>query len=169
MSARELLKLSTVLVMVALLAPLGCYHTSVDTSEYTQGPAPLRMPSPGRQSGACCSYEDSLTGGKVFTMYCGYCHNARSLAERPFASYQNAAAHMRVVANLTGKEYAELLEFMRRFHDIPPPHPAEEPSPKRFFFSQPIAELKKDGDKKGSPEKKEQEDAAVGQAQQEQP
>ena len=51
-------------------------------------------------------------------MYCSSCHNARSLAERPFAHYQNVAAHMRVRANLTGKEYAKVLEFMRRWRDV---------------------------------------------------
>ena len=66
-----------------------------------------------------------------------------SLAGRPFASYRNVAAHMRVRANLTGKEYAKLMEFLRRWHDVPPPNPPVEPSPKRFFFSQPISELQK--------------------------
>jgi hypothetical protein len=49
---------------------------------------------------------------------------------------------MRVRANLTGKEYAKLMEFLRRWHDVPPPNPPVEPSPKRFFYSQPIAELR---------------------------
>jgi hypothetical protein len=49
---------------------------------------------------------------------------------------------MRVRANLTGKEYAKLNEFLRRWHDIPPPNPPDQPSPKRFIFSQPIAELR---------------------------
>jgi hypothetical protein len=86
-----------------------------------------------------------LTGGQIFTMYCGSCHNARILADRPFSSYQNVAAHMHTRANLTGKEYAELLVFLRRWADVadvPPPHPPEEPSPKRFIFSQPIPELR---------------------------
>jgi hypothetical protein len=126
-------------VLGALLAA-GCYNTPVDTSEYARGPAPLRMPSPGAD--ACGCYEDSLTGGQVFAMYCGYCHHAASLAERPFSNYQNVAAHMRVRANLTGKEYAKLMEFLRRWHDVPPPHPEVEPSPKRLIFSQPIPELR---------------------------
>jgi hypothetical protein len=100
------------------------------------------MPSPAKEGEGCGCYEDSLTGGQVFTMYCSYCHNAPALAERPFSNFQNVAAHMRVRANLTGKEYAKLMEFLRRWHDIPPPHPAEEPSPKRLTFSQPIAELR---------------------------
>jgi hypothetical protein len=119
-------------------ATLGCQGAPVDLSE---GPARLRMPRPG---GHAASYEDSLTGGEVFAMYCNQCHNARALAERPFINYENAAAHMRVRANLTGEEYAKLLEFMRRWHDVPPPTPPVEPSPKRLIFSQPMAELRPD-------------------------
>jgi hypothetical protein len=100
------------------------------------------MPAPEKEAEACDSYEDSLTGGQVFTMYCSYCHNAPSLAERPFSNFKNVAAHMRVRANLTGKEYAKLLEFLRRWADVPPPHPPLEPSPKRFIFGQPIPELR---------------------------
>jgi hypothetical protein len=131
-----------VLAAGGALTTLGCYHTPVDTSEYAQGPAPRRIPSPGKEAEACDCYEDSLTGGKVFAMYCNYCHNAPSLAERPFASYKNVAAHMRVRANLTGKEYAKLMEFLRRWHDVPPPNPPLGPSPKDLTFSQPINELR---------------------------
>jgi hypothetical protein len=119
---------------------LGCNNTPVNTSE--RSPAPLRIPPPSEEGEGHGTYEDSLTGGQVFSMYCGYCHFPRSLAERPFANYQNAAAHMRVVADLTGEEYAKLMEFLRRFHDIPPPNPPVEPSPKKFIFSQPINELR---------------------------
>jgi hypothetical protein len=131
----------SILVLTAVLTAAGCSHTPIDTSEYAQGPAPLRMPSPAKEAEACGSYEDSLTGGQVFTMYCSYCHNAPSLAERPFSNFQNVAAHMRVRANLTGKEYAKLVEFLRRWHEVPPPNPPVEPSPKRLYFSQPISEL----------------------------
>ena len=75
-------------------------------------------------------------------MYCNQCHNARALGERPFANYQNVVAHMRVRANLTGEEYAKLDAFLRRWHDVPPPNPPVESSPKRLIFSQPIAELR---------------------------
>ena len=75
-------------------------------------------------------------------MYCNYCHNAPSLAERNFANFRNVAAHMRVRANLTGKEYAKVVEFLGRWHDQPPSHPAVEPSPKRLIFTQPIQELR---------------------------
>jgi hypothetical protein len=122
------------------LTAAGCYNTPIATSEFDRGPAPLRMPSPTAEH--CDSYEDTLTGGQVFTMYCSYCHNAPSLAERPFASYRNVAAHMRVRANLTGKEYAKLMEFLHRWHDVPEPGQREASSPKRFIFSQPIQELR---------------------------
>jgi hypothetical protein len=101
----------------------------------------LRFPSPAKEAEACDCYEDSLTGGKVFSMYCSYCHNAPSLAERPFSNFRNVAAHMRVRANLTGKEYAKVMQFLQRWHDVPPPNPPVEPSPKHFYFSQPIQEL----------------------------
>jgi hypothetical protein len=114
----------------------ACQNTQVDR---TEGPAPLRMPPPG---GEPESFEDAITGGEVFTMYCNQCHNARSLMERPYAFYQNAFAHMRVRANLTGKEYAKLVAFLQRVQDIPPPKPPVDPSPKRFVPSQPIAELR---------------------------
>jgi hypothetical protein len=104
------------------------------------------MPSPASES---CCYEDALTGGQVFAMYCSYCHNAPALAERPFSNFRNVAAHMRVRANLTGKEYAKLMVFLRRWNDIPPQNPPVEPGPKRFIFSQPISELRKQ-----EPEKK---------------
>ena len=139
----------SVLVLTGALAVAGCYSTPTDVSVYAQGPAPLRMPSPERQGGACC-YEDSLTGGQVFTMYCGYCHNAPALAERPFANFRNVAAHMRVRANLTGKEYAKVMEFLRRWHDVGGDHPPVEPSPKRLLFSQPINELRGEAGKAGA-------------------
>jgi hypothetical protein len=140
---RKLWLAGSIFSLIGVMAAAGCYHTPVDTSTFARGPAPLRMPSPAKEAdaGTCC-YEDSLTGGQVFSMYCGYCHNAPSLAERPFSNFQNVAAHMRVRANLTGKEYAKLVEFLRRWNDIPPPNPPVEPSPKRLYFSQPIQELR---------------------------
>jgi hypothetical protein len=133
-------KISLFVCGAVCLAVLGCQNTPVNLEN---GPAPLREPSPAAADEAV-SYEDSLTGGQVFAMYCSSCHVARSLAERPFASYRNVAMHMRVRANLTGKEYAKVLAFLRRWHDVPPPHPAVEPPPKRFFFNQPIPELQEE-------------------------
>jgi hypothetical protein len=132
-------KTGLALTVAAACALAGCCRTLMDVSEEAQGPAPLRMRSPSKES---CCYEDNLTGGQVFDMYCSYCHNAPSLAERPYAQFRNVAAHMRVRANLTGKEYAKLMEFLRRWNDVPPPTPPLETTPKRFIFSQPIAELR---------------------------
>jgi hypothetical protein len=136
---------STSLGVITAVAMAGCFHTPVDTTDLGQGPAPLRMPSPAKEGEAACgSYEDSLTGGQVFSMYCSYCHNAPALSERPFSNYKNVAAHMRIRANLTGKEYAKVMEFLRRWHDVPPPNPPVPPSPKRFIFSQPVPELREE-------------------------
>jgi hypothetical protein len=132
----------SVFVLCSGLALPGCYSTPVDTSEFAQGPAPLHGPSPAKEAEASKSYEDALTGGQIFKMYCNYCHNAPSLAERPYSQFRNIAAHMRVRANLTGKEYAKLMEFLRRWNDVPPPSPPVEPSPKKFYFAQPIQELR---------------------------
>ena len=139
---RNLWAIGAALYLVVVLAVAGCHNTPVDTSEYGQGPAPRRMPSPAREGEGCGSYEDSLTGGQVFTMYCSYCHNAPNLSERNFANFKNVASHMRVRANLTGKEYAKLMEFLRRWNDVPPPHPTPEPTPTRLTFPQPINELR---------------------------
>jgi hypothetical protein len=127
---------------IAILAGLlgifcvGCQHTPINLAS---GPAWFRTPRPGAPAD---SFENSLTGGEVFSMYCNQCHNARALAERPFANYQNVAAHMRVRACMTGVEYEKVMEFLRRFHDIPSSTPPVEPSPKKLIFSQPAAELR---------------------------
>jgi hypothetical protein len=90
------------------------------------------------------SYDDAAAGGQLFKMYCGSCHNARPLGERPFSNYHVAMTHMRDQAYLTGKEYRQLMYFLRRWENVGPPTPAVEPSPKRLIFSQPIAELRGD-------------------------
>jgi hypothetical protein len=137
----------SVLVLAGTLAGVGCSNTVVELTDFVRGPAPLRMPSPAAQG--CDCYEDSLTGAQVFEMYCNQCHNAPSLAERPFSNWRNVAAHMRDRANLTGKEYAKLVAWMRRWHDVPGPHPPVEPGPKKVTFSQPIGELRGEAEKAG--------------------
>jgi hypothetical protein len=136
------------LPLAGLLVVLGCYNTPIDVSDSSRGPAPLREPPCGTAGHGC--YEDSLEGGHIFEMYCGACHNVRSLAERPFSNYQNVAAHMRARANLTGKEYAKLIAWMRRWADVPSPPQSDAPSPKRFIYSQPIAELREEQPEKGA-------------------
>jgi hypothetical protein len=123
-----------------VLAPFGCYNPPVDVSQL---PAPLRfrLRKGEELSGR---YEDEVTGGQLFTMYCGYCHNMRAVGERPFSNYQNVAAHMRVRALMTGEEQAKIEAFFRRWHDVPPASGPVEPSPKREVFSQPIPELRED-------------------------
>jgi hypothetical protein len=91
-SRRNFWRATSTLAFAGLLVAAGCYHTPVETSEYAVGPAPQRIPSPAREEQAC-SYEDSLTGGQVFAMYCSYCHNAPNLSERNFANFQNVATH----------------------------------------------------------------------------
>jgi len=34
------------------------------------------------------------------------------------------------------------MAWLRRWHDVPPPHPPLEAGPKRLIFSQPISELR---------------------------
>ena len=130
------------LVLAAPLVAFGCFRTAPDYSSLAQGPVPLRAPSPQRVAAASESYEDSLTGAEIFSMYCSQCHNPRPLSERPFSNFKNVAVHMSVRANLTGKESAKLIEFFHRFHDVPPPTAPVTPSPKRLIFGQPIPELR---------------------------
>ena len=139
---KSLLLCGGLLIAVATASLVGCANTPAGV---VKRPAPLREPRPDLAGeNPAGTYEDGLTGGQVFAIYCNQCHNARPIAERPFANFKNVAAHMRVRADLTGKEYAKLMEFFRRFHDIPDPNPPDEPSPKRFIFKQPIPELQTD-------------------------
>jgi mono/diheme cytochrome c family protein len=55
--------------------------TRVSSTSFVKGPAPLRMPSPDQAEGSA-RFEDSLTGGEVFQMYCSQCHNRRPMSER---------------------------------------------------------------------------------------
>jgi hypothetical protein len=111
-------------------------HTVSRVYQYGDHP----VDPPGECDGG--TYDDSVTGGRLFQMYCGACHNARPLGERPFANSAVAVAHMREQAYLTGKEYRQIIHFLRRWHDVGPPTPEVEPTPKRFFFAQPILELR---------------------------
>jgi hypothetical protein len=95
--------------------------------------------------------DDCAAGGRLFKQYCGSCHNARPLGERPFSNYHVAMTHMRNQAYLTGKEYRQLIYFLRRWDNVGPPTPPVEPSPKRFVFAQPISELRGEATKAGSP------------------
>jgi hypothetical protein len=135
------------LLISGTVATLGCYSTPVDLSQ-TPALFRFRLPKGDELSGR---YEDDVTAGQLFSIYCGYCHNARPLAERPFSNYQNVNAHMRVRANLTGVEAAKIEAWLRRWHDVPSPSEPVEPSPTRLTFPQPIAELRPQPPAQGRP------------------
>jgi hypothetical protein len=129
-----------VMIMVVLAFAAGCETPSPHTisRNYSlRGEVPIDPPRPHPAAD-----DDCLSGGRLFQLYCGSCHNARPLGERPFSNYQVAVAHMRDQAYLTGKEYRQIIHFVRRWDDVGPPTPAVRPSPKRLVFSQPISELR---------------------------
>jgi hypothetical protein len=126
----------------------GCMTPSPHTISRNygfRGDVPVDPPGPRG-----CAEDDCAEGGRLFSYYCGSCHNARPLGERPFSNYHVALTHMRQQAYLTGKEYRQILYFLRRWHDVGPPTPPVEPSPKRLVFSQPISELRNEPPAAGS-------------------
>ena len=94
------------LVVVLVVTCGACVNLpSVHTFSRDYGTRPMRTDPPG---GNDCGYgdgkvkyDDLQNGGQLFKMYCGSCHNARHLAERPFAETQVSFAHMRRHAYLT--------------------------------------------------------------------
>jgi hypothetical protein len=125
-------------VAIALLE--GCETPSPHTISRNYG---LRGDVPVDPPGTpppCPADDDCANGGRLFKLYCGSCHNARPLGERPFSNYQVAIAHMRSQAYLTGKEYRQIIMFLRRWDNVGPPTPPVGPSPKRLIFAQPIGE-----------------------------
>ena len=133
------IKRLALLTMVVALAG-GCETPSAHTFSRNYG---QREDIPFDPPNDNSKYEDGCAeGGRLFKNYCGSCHNARPLSERPFSNYQVAVAHMRDQAYLTGKEYRQIIMFLRRADNVGPPSPPVGPSPKRFVFSQPIAELR---------------------------
>ncbi len=129
------------MVVMAFALAAGCETPSPHTisRNYSlRGEVPVDPPRPHP-----VAEDDCVAGGRLFQLYCGSCHNARPLGERPFSNYQVAVAHMRDQAYLTGKEYRQIIHFVRRWDDVGPPTPAVRPSPKRLVFSQPISELRR--------------------------
>jgi hypothetical protein len=129
------------LAATAALVLAGCWqipsaHTV--SRNYSYGDAPVDPPGE-----AGCKFDDCVKGGELFKLYCSSCHNGRPLGERPFNHEEVCFAHMREQAYLTGKEYRQLIHFLRRWHDLGTPTPDVEPSPKKFYYSQPITELRK--------------------------
>src|SRR4051794_20023836 len=137
---RDLRRRRLGMVVMALALAAGCETPSAHTISRNYG---LRKDLPFDAPGPHAAAEDDrVAGGRLFQLYCGSCHNARPLGERPFSNYQVAVAHMRSQAYLTGKEYRQIIHFLRRWDDVGPPTPSVRPSPKRLVFSQPISELR---------------------------
>jgi hypothetical protein len=138
-------------LLLAAAACAGCWMApSAHTVSRNYGlREDVPVDPPDCHTGDC---QSCLEGGRLYKYYCGSCHNARPLSERPFSNNEVTLAHMREQAYLTGREYRQLLHFLRRWSDLGPPTPDVEPSPKRFFFSQPLNELR-------SPAKSEKQEA----------
>lgn len=127
-------------VLTAAILFAGCNLPSAHTISRDYGKSTSRTMKPETNGGN--SFEDCVDGGQLFKMYCSQCHNARPLAERSFRETEVSFSHMRTQAYLTGEEYRKLIHYLRRWHELGPPVPDNEPSPKRFYYDQPIAELK---------------------------
>ena len=124
--------------LVALAVANGCYSPSAHTISRNYSlreDLPVDPPTD-------CRDPDFLEGGRLYRMYCGSCHNFRPLSERPFSNNDISLAHMRDQAYLTGREYRQIVHFMRRWHDLGPPTPEVEPAPNRLIFPQPINETR---------------------------
>lgn len=52
-------------------------------------------------------------GARLWSPYCGACHNARPPAERSPAEWDTLMMHMRVRANLPAQDARALLEFLK--------------------------------------------------------
>jgi len=52
-------------------------------------------------------------GARLWSPYCGACHNARPPAERSPAEWDTIMMHMRVRANLPAQDARALLEFLK--------------------------------------------------------
>jgi len=118
----------------------GCETPSAHTTSRNFGlreNQPVDPPGPGSYTDNDCA-----EGGRLWKQYCGSCHNARPLGERPFSNYHVAITHMRSQAYLTGEEYRQIIAFLRRWQDVGPATPPLNPSPKRFEFAQPLSELR---------------------------
>jgi hypothetical protein len=139
-----LARLVAVAAVLALAA--GCETPSAHTFSRNYGQRPdLPVDPPKPQSQA---EDDCADGGRLFKLYCGSCHNARPLGERPFSNYSVAIAHMRSQAYLTGKEYRRSCGAGTMSVRRHPPwglHPSGSCTPK------PINELKEDTPAADSP------------------
>ena len=52
-------------------------------------------------------------GARLWSPYCGACHNARPPSERSPTEWETIALHMRVRANLSARDTEALLAFLK--------------------------------------------------------
>src|SRR5438876_10950454 len=90
--------------LLAVAAVGGCYTPSAHTTSRNYS---LREDLPVDPPAGCDEDRDYLEGGRLYKQYCGACHNARPLSERPFSNNEVSTAHMREQAYLTGREYRQ--------------------------------------------------------------
>lgn len=57
-----------------------------------------------------------LSGGEVWTRNCNRCHEYRPIKERTDRGWKIIMQHMRVRANLSGKEARAALEFLQQLN-----------------------------------------------------
>jgi hypothetical protein len=129
-------------ILASFIALSGCETPSAHTLTRSDSLRPDLPVDPPRHENTLD--QDCIEGGRLYKYYCGSCHNARPLGERPFSNYHVAVTHMRSQAYLTGQEYRQIIVFLRRWQDLGTATPPVNPSPKRMIFSQPISELRKE-------------------------
>lgn len=56
---------------------------------------------------------DAPDGAALWSRHCGQCHNKRSPEKFSDSQWEVVVQHMRVRANLTGKEAAAILDFLK--------------------------------------------------------
>ena len=140
-------------LLLIAVALAGCKLPSAHTYSRDYSNSPTRVVDKAKANG---SFEDCVEGGQLYKMYCSQCHNTRPLGERNFRETEVSFSHMRTQAYLTGEEYRKLIHYLRRWHNLGPTIADTEPSPKRFFFDQPIAELNPSAKVAASSEDKEE-------------
>lgn len=77
--------------------------------------AALRLVGPGAASADDEAERRALVrrGARLWSPYCGACHNARPPAERSPAEWDTIMMHMRVRANLPAQDSRAVLEFLK--------------------------------------------------------
>lgn len=77
--------------------------------------AALRLVGPGAASADDEAERRALVrrGARLWSPYCGACHNARPPAERSPAEWDTIMMHMRVRANLPAQDSRAILEFLK--------------------------------------------------------